>query len=344
MATFSRRAAFSAGTAVAAGALLAGGSRASASVAETVAGQGETGENCRIYLLRNGKQRAVVTGVAASLMSWQVDGEEMLFTNDPRTMGEAGYQGKTILPWCNRIEAGKYTFEGVDYQVPVNEISRNTALHGLLNFVEWSPRHCTHDSVELDYVAPPAYGYPFHLRHRIRYSLTEHGVTCRLSVTNVGSLSAPVTTATHVYIAAPPGKHIDDLELTLPANTYYLVDENLIPTGKASVSGTPYDFRAPRRIGATKMDTAFTDVDKRGGRSVAKVRRPGSVDVEMWMDSAHDYYQLYTDDGPSVPREHRLGLAFEPMVGAPNAFNSGDGLVVVRAGETWTGSWGLSGR
>jgi aldose 1-epimerase len=339
MGTFSRRAAFSAGTAVAASAVLADGSTVAA---ETVAGQEEIGENGRIYLLRKGNQRAIVTGVAASLMSWTVDGEEILFTNDPHVMGESGYQGKTILPWCNRIEAGKYKFGGVEYQVPVNEVSRNTALHGLLNFVEWSPRHCSHDAVELEYVAPPAYGYPFHLRYRIRYSLTDDGVTCRLSATNIGELTAPLTTATHVYIAATKGEHIDDLELTLPANTYYLVDENLIPTGKASVSGTEYDFRKPRKIGATKMDTAFTGVDKHGGRSVATVRRPGSVDVQMWMDSAHNYYQLYTDDGPSVPREHRLGLAFEPMVGAPNAFNSGDGLVTVPAGGTWTGSWGLT--
>lgn len=335
MGTLSRRAAL--GSALAAGAAVAV-PMGSAAAAQAI------GENGRIYPLRHGAQQAIVTGVAATVNSWTVHGEEILFTNDPAVMGEAGYQGKTILPWCNRIEAGKYVFGGNTYQVPVNEVSKNTALHGLLNFVEWSPVAVAKNSVVLKYVAPPEYGYPFHLSFLIEYTLDDAGLSCTLSAQNIGTATAPMTTATHIYIAAPPGGHIDDMTLTLPASTYYLVDANLIPTGKAPVAGTPYDFRTPRPIGATKMDTAFTDVAMTGGRSVATVQRPGTVDVQLWMDAAHGYYQLYTDDGPSVPREHRLGLAFEPMVGAPNAFNSGDGLVTLNPGATWRGSWGLRAR
>ncbi|WP_031467473.1 aldose 1-epimerase family protein [Sciscionella sediminilitoris] len=336
----SRRAALT--TAMAAGATVAGASAASASAQQPVAAQAkQVGENGAVYRLRRGSHEAVITGVAAALYSWKVDGEEILATHDPRVMGEAGYQGKTILPWCNRIAAGKYTFEGTEYQVPINEVAKNTALHGLLNFVEWELVHHDGHRLVLEYTEPPSYGYPFHLRFRIGYTMDRDGLQCTLSARNIGTTNAPFTTATHIYVAAPPGGHVDDLVVELPAASYYLVDDNLIPTGKAAVAGTEYDFRAPRKIGAQKLDTAFTDVTTQNGRSHAIVRRPGSVDIELWMDAGHNYYQMYSDDSPSIPRPKRIGLALEPMVGAPNAFNTGDGLITIAPGSAWEGSWGL---
>lgn len=334
------------GGAVAAGtvAALAGPAGAQRSPASTGSRHGQT-PNGRIYEIRSGNQRAVVAGVAATLLSWQVDGQELLFTHSASVLGESGYAGKTLLPWCNRIDHGRYTFDGRELQVPVNETSRDTALHGLLNFVEWQPVSHLSDRVVLDYLAPPQYGYPFQLLYRIEYTVDRSGVSCTLTARNVGSSRAPLSTATHIYIAAPPGKLINDITLTLPASNYYTVNDRLIPTGKAPVAGTPYDFRTARPIGDTKMDTAFVDVAKGAdGRSVAVLQRPGSIDVELWMDSTHNYYQLYTDDSPSVPRPHRQGLAIEPMTAAPNAFVTGDGLVVLAPEASWQGSWGLHAR
>ncbi|TWF96230.1 hypothetical protein [Saccharopolyspora dendranthemae] len=51
-----------------------------------------------LYEIGAGRSRVVVGGVAASMLSWKVDDQEMLLTHDPDDVGE-GYQGKTILPW-----------------------------------------------------------------------------------------------------------------------------------------------------------------------------------------------------------------------------------------------------
>ncbi|TWF96231.1 hypothetical protein FHU35_121232 [Saccharopolyspora dendranthemae] len=40
----------------------------------------------------------MVGGVAASMLSWKVDDQEMLLTHDPDDVGE-GYQGRIVLPW-----------------------------------------------------------------------------------------------------------------------------------------------------------------------------------------------------------------------------------------------------
>ncbi len=293
----------------------------------------------RLYELRSGRQRAVIAGVSATLLSWQYDDTELLVTHPADEVG-GGYQGKTILPWPNRIDQGRYTFEGEQLQVPINEPSRESALHGLMNFVEWEPVHHSRDRVVLEYLLHPQYGYPFPMSFRIEFRLDERGIRSTLTSRNVGRTNAPLGTAVHPYVAAGSGT-IDSIEFELPAGTYYVTNDRLIPTGKAPVEGTKYDFRAARPLGPTTMDTAFTDLERDSrGETVVKFGRTGGVDIHLWMDDAYDYIQVYTDDAPSTERPARSGLVVEPMTCPPNAFVTGEGVIVLRPGEEHTGSWG----
>jgi len=324
------------------GAALAGAATAAtasgAAAAEPEGHRGQTPVG-RLYELARGRQRAVVAGVSATLLSWRSDGEELLLTHSADSIGE-GYMGKTILPWPNRIDHGRYTFGGKEYFVPINEPGRDTALHGLLSFTEWTPVRHTRDRVVLETQQHPHYGYPFHLRFRVEYRLDAHGVTNTLTAENIGSGPAPFGTANHTYIRAASGK-LDGMDLELGASTYYVVNDRLIPIGTAPVEGTPYDFRQRRTVGATVMDTAFRDL-RRGpdGLAVVGFTRPGGQNVRLWMDSGYDYLQVYTDD---FPQGHppRSGLTVEPVSCAPNAFNTGDGLVTIDRGGHWRGTWGL---
>ncbi|MER7016218.1 aldose 1-epimerase family protein [Saccharopolyspora sp. NPDC000359] len=293
----------------------------------------------RLYEIRSGRQRAVVAGVAATLLSWQVDGVELLLTHRADEVGE-GYRGKTILPWPNRIDHGRYTFDGQQLQVPINEPERDAALHGLMSFVEWQPVEHRHDRVVLEHLLPPTYGYPFQLAFQIEFAVDGTGVRSTLTARNVGRTAAPFGTANHTYLAAG-GDRIDDVVLELPASTYYLVNDRLIPTGTAPVEGTEYDYRRARPIGATEMDTAFTDLRRGpGGDAVVRFARPDGVTAELWVDRTHGYLQVYTDDSPSADRPERQGITVEPMTCAPNAFVTGDGLITLAPGGTHRGSWG----
>ncbi|RZS32269.1 aldose 1-epimerase [Herbihabitans rhizosphaerae] len=320
------------GGALAAGAAMTVGGTASAQPGERHTASG------RVYELRHGDQHAVIAGVAATLLSYRAGGEELLLTHPADEMGE-GYQGKTILPWPNRIDHGRYTFGGVEHQVPINEIERDTALHGLLSFTEWEPVRHERDHVVLRIRQYPHYGYPFELAFQIEFSLGPDGLRSTLTARNTGDSPAPFGTANHTYVRAASGT-IDSMELELGADTHYLVNDRLIPTGTAPVAGTPYDFRTRRRIGDTLMDTAFTGL-RRNARGVASVHfgRPGGRNVEMWMDRGYGYLQVYTDDGPDG-HPPRSGITVEPVSCAPNCFNTGDGLVVLEPGERWRGSFG----
>lgn len=296
-----------------------------------------------LYELHSGRHRALIGGVSASLLSWQVDGTELLLTHTPGEVGE-GYQGKTILPWPNRIDAGQYSFGGRELQVPVNEAERNCALHGLVSFVEWQEIEHAENRLVLGYDLPPQYGYPFALRFRTEFTVDSTGIRNRLTATNIGAEPAPFGTANHTYLGAQPaGTTIDALRLQLPAETHYTTDDRLLPTGTASVEGTEYDFLAGRELGKTTLDTAFTGL-RRDPDGWARVHFgwPSGTAVELAVCAAYPYLQVYTDDSPETERPARAGITVEPMTCAPNAFNTGDGLVTLAPGAQWAGTWVFS--
>jgi aldose 1-epimerase len=119
-------------------------------------------------------------------------------------------------------------------------------------------------------------------------------------------------------------------------------DERGLPLAAAPVEGTEYDFRRPRPIGSTRLDHAFTDL-MREEDGLARVAvsglHPGSG-LELWVDGAYRYLQLFTGD--PLPDVNRRSLAVEPMTCAANAFRTGAGLIRLEPGTSFTSSWGIS--
>ena len=62
----------------------------------------------------------------------------------------------------------------------------------------------------------------------------------------------------------------------------------------------------------------------------------------MWMDERFPYYMLFTGDTLPEPSRRRQSIGVEPMTCAPNAFASGDGLIMLAPGESVTGRWGIA--
>ena len=62
--------------------------------------------------------------------------------------------------------------------------------------------------------------------------------------------------------------------------------------------------------------------------------------VTLWMGDAYRFVMVYTGDTLAVARRRR-GLAVEPMSCAPNAFESGDGLIRLEPAQAHTAEWGI---
>ena len=297
------------------------------------------------YELVHGAQRAVVTEVGATLRSWQLDGTELLDTFGLDEPGSA-YRGKVLMPWPNRLRGGCYTFGGREHATALTEPERDNAMHGLVTWVNWRVTEHTTDRVALAYRLHAQPGYPFVLDLGAEYALTDSGLDLTLTAVNVGADPAPFGTGLHPYFALA-GHEADDVELQIAARSRLPVDEQAIPTGEAlPVADTEYDFRNMRRIGATRIDTCFTHVE-RDADGLARVAlaigsEHGRRELTVWMDGAYSYIQAYTGDEDPDPERRRRSVAIEPMTCAPDAFNSGAGLLVLEPGQSFSGRCGVA--
>jgi aldose 1-epimerase len=285
------------------------------------------------FELRRGRQRLVVTEVGAGVRSWTVGGQELLASFDAGDY-DAAFCGRVLVPWPNRVRDGRYSFDGIEHHLDVTEPERGNALHGLVLQSRWHGVRTSARRVSLAYELEPAAGYPFSLRLGVSYELASGGVVMTLQATNVGAERAPFGAGFHPYLT-PGTTSVDDTVLEVPAATRVPVDDRLLPSGSATpLEGTELDLRLGRRLGALRLDACFGDLG-RSPAGVARVRlgsHAGAGQLTVWMDDRFRFVQVFTADA---------AIAVEPMTCAPDAFNTGDGLVVLEPGASFTGRCGL---
>jgi aldose 1-epimerase len=183
----------------------------------------------------------------------------------------------------------------------------------------------------------PQTGWPYEVRVEVRYAIqAEAGLSVTASATNTGTIRAPFGAGFHPYLSTR-GATLAETTVQLPAAQRLLVDDVQVPIGLQSVDRTAYDLRRGKKLKNLRLDDGFTGLALTNGRSVAEVRGK-SGGARIWFDETFRYLQVFT------PEELTGGLpavAIEPMTCAPDAFNSGDGLIVLNPGASWSGSWGV---
>jgi aldose 1-epimerase len=290
--------------------------------------------------LRHGDQGAIVVEVGGGLRSYSKAGVEMLDGYAEDEMCTAA-RGQLLIPWPNRIGSGRYHFEGRHLQLAVTEPEQDNAIHGLARFSNWKAVEGAGDRVVMALVLHPQPGYPFALDLRAAYELGDSGLSVTTTTANIGTTRCPYGVGAHPYLTLGTDL-IDPLVLKAPGSRWMPTDEHQIPTGTESVDGTQYDFRTPRPIGTTVLDTGYADLERGAeGRAEVDLSLPdASRQLRLWMDATFDYLMLFT--GNTLGPRARRGLGVEPMTCAPNAFNSGDGLQILEPGDVTSSSWGIS--
>ncbi|MGA7703595.1 MAG: aldose 1-epimerase family protein [Solirubrobacteraceae bacterium] len=300
-----------------------------------------SGEQFEIVL---GEQRAVVVEVGGGVREYTLAGRPVLHPYGLRDMCD-GAHGTPLIPWPNRLADGSYEFDGKRHQLALSEPTKHDAIHGLLRWRPWRCLEREPSRVVMGARLHPSPGYPFMLDVSVDYSLNEAGLTVTTSALNVGERACPFGTGQHPYLSPGEGS-LDACSLELPASTRIVADpERQLPVGREPVEGGDYDYRVARSLEGASIDSAFTDLvrESGSGRAVARLVRADGSHVEMWVDEAYPYLEVFTAD-TLAPTRTRRGLAIEPMSCAPNAFRSGEGLVRLEAGEGWRGSWGVGMR
>lgn len=165
------------------------------------------------------------------------------------------YTGVTVGRYANRIAKGKFTLDGKEYKLAINNTPN--ALHGGVK--GWDKRNWTITnvtsgetaSVTMQYVsADGEEGYPGTVTAEVTYALNENN---DLTISYKATTDKPtvVNMTNHSLFnlgGIPATRPATDAWLTLESDAILSVDATLIPNGELPVKGTPFDFTTPGLI------------------------------------------------------------------------------------------------
>lgn len=288
------------------------------------------------HVLTHGDQRAVVTQVGASLRSYTVAGTPVVLGYGEDELFPA-YDGAVLAPWPNRLADGQFEVDGVAHQVPINEVDRRTALHGLTPYVRFDATGSSPSAVTLAHTLVPTPGYPWAVRVQVTYSLDDEGLRVHTLASYDGPGAAPFGIGFHPWLEPGPGG-VDACTLTVEADRHVLVDDRLLPVGTEPTDPALVGPGVP--LAGVAFDDAWEAArHDAAGWSTARLMRSDGRTTVLRGDRAVTAWQVCTGDG--IPRIARAAVAVEPMSCIADAFRTGTDLVHLTAGAPHELVWTL---
>jgi len=167
--------------------------------------------------------------------------------------GKNNYFGALIGRFANRIAKGKFTLDGKNYQIPVN--NGQNSLHGGNKGFDsrvWDAKQLNDQNLLLTYDSKDGEeGYPGNLKLQVLYTLRDDNVLS-IDYAAVTDKKTVVNFTNHSYfnLDGAGSAKINDHLAMINADQYTPIDSTMIPTGKLEpVKGTPFDFTQPTAFG-----------------------------------------------------------------------------------------------
>lgn len=225
------------------------------------------GKQTGLYTLTNkAGSEVTITNYGAKIVSLMVPDKNGLLTDvvlghssiDEYLISEEPYFGAVCGRTANRIAGGRFSLEGKEYRLAVN--NGPNSLHGGLkgfNAVVWDVRNVTSESIELFYFSPDSEeGFPGNLSVMVTYTLTDdNALELHYQATTDKTTILNLTNHSYFNLSGEGDPYIGDHLLMLNADVYLPTDATAIPYGDpAPVKDTPMDFTKPYAIGARIND------------------------------------------------------------------------------------------
>lgn len=224
-------------------------------------GKSPEGTEVSLYTLTAEGIEVQITNYGGAIVSIQVPdrngkfGDVVLgYSTLAEYMKNPRYLGALLGRFANRISLGKFSLNGVRYQLETNNGPNH--LHGGpkgFDKVFWQGRETIENDsavLHLRYLSRDGEeAYPGNLEATVTYTLTPDR-ELRLDYTAVTDRTTIVNLTNHSYFNLTGTGTILDHTLQLNADAFTPIGADLIPTGEIrNVSGTPMDFREPVAIG-----------------------------------------------------------------------------------------------
>ncbi len=224
----------------------------------------------------------------AIIQAFNVNGRNIVFSSPHLEdyLGDGSYKGQCVAPYANRIAGATFTLDGKTSVLEKNNGNNN--LHsGSANLGQknWNILFQTDTTVILNTAHRDGEGgFPGNIGITLAYTFENN--TLSMSYTMSSDRKVAINPTNHSYFNLKgDGSSILDHKVTIFADSYVAVDDELIPTTVESVENTPFDFRTPHTIGERregKYDHCFVFgsektaiVEAAGLRLRVRTDRPG---------------------------------------------------------------------
>ena len=278
------------------------------------------GENTHLYTIENNSGASVtLCDLGASVVSIKVPDKNgsirdvvLGYEHIDGYEFDGTYFGATVGRCCGRIAYGKFTLNGEDYQLPVNNGSNH--LHGGFNSFSRKVWLAVVDDKVPNTVlfmldSPDGdEGYPGNMKVFVRYTFDDENVlTIKWSAVSDKDTICNLTNHSYFNLNGhKSGKVTENHKLKINANFFIPINSNLNPTGEITpVKNTSFDFTEPKLIG-NGIDRKNEQIGFANGifRSVFMWVLP-----EAWIDTCKITYQLSDTDSAAVKLQVCIGLA-----------------------------------
>lgn len=243
-----------------------------------------------------------------------------------------------MAPWCNRIRAAVFNFNGQTYQLEVN-FQDGTAIHGICRNYPWQVTAASPEGMTLDFdsrrLDKP--NFPFAFTSRQVYRVDGNRFSIDLSVTNVDSVAFPVGFGHHTYFERTLTGPDDGAELEIPYAAAWELDNGL-PSGAIHPVDARRDFLKRRPLADTILDDLLTE--RKPGEPVRIFYPKHNVEVRFHADPVYQHLVVYSPEGKSF-------FAVEPVSNANDGYNQmaqgnpHTGVIVLEPGATASGTMTL---
>lgn len=246
---------------------------------------------------------------------WSVSDEDLT--------SNAWYKNTILFPFPNRLEDGKYEFEGTHYQFPINEPDKHNQLHGMLHSAPFEEKaskvkgDVASITLAHEYNGALPY-YPFPFRFEVTYVYKSGMLEVVFRVTNTGHHSLPFGMGWHPYFQID-GQKILDCSFAAQKLSRLKLSDRSLPTGeKQSLEAPVFHFDRDQ------LDDAFT-VDY---RPVAYTLSKQDLNIHFQVSESLNFLQVFTPEGGDA-------VAIEPMTCNINMLNNHDGMRLLAPAEAF---------
>ena len=234
------------------------------------------GKKTDLYILRNKNNMEVcITNFGGRIVSVMVpdkDGQMrdvvLGFDSIQDYISKPSDFGASIGRYANRINQGKFTLDGVEYQLPRNNYGH--CLHGGpqgLQYRVYDAVQLNPQELQLTYVAKDGEeGFPGNITCKVLMKLTDdNAIDIQYEAETDKPTIVNMTNHSYFNLDGDAGSNAEHL-LTIDADYYTPVDSTFMTTGEiVPVEDTPMDFRTPMPVGERINDFDFVQLKNGNG-------------------------------------------------------------------------------